>query len=416
MTISPDGRTIFASIDRDQTTSGPTSGSPQPSLCPGCIKKFEFLGYADNAGVSTIPTSIPLGTGASNAVTSLTKTLINSDNNNIWVPITDSNGDIIAEIDANGNNLDTITSSIYISSTIRTTAAGNPYLNRSITITPKNQPAAGTPVNVRFYLKFAELVSLMGAPGSNVTGINDVNIFKNNDANSAVMTNAPILVVPTTRANFSSDYVITASIDAFSSFYFAAANLSVLPLDLLSFTGRLQNDNSVLLNWKTENEVNTSHFVIERSADGIRYSGIGNVTANGRNNTGGSFNYAFTDNDAVNQSSQRLYYRLKMVDIDGTFKYSNIVSVSIPFITGKLAISPNPVFNEVKVSIASPDNGRVQWKLMDNVGRIVRKGTEQVKKGNGNNFTINMSRLSAGTYYLSVKGAGNDQDVKLQKL
>ena len=416
LTISPDGRTIFASIDRDQTTSGPTSGSPQPSLCPGCIKKFEFLGYADNAGVSTIPTSIPVGTGASNAVTSLTKTLINSDNNNIWVPITDSNGDIIAEIDANGNNLDTITSSIYISSTIRTTAAGNPYLNRSITITPKNQPAAGTPVNVRFYLKFAELVSLMGAPGSNVTGINDVNIFKNNDANSAVMTNAPILVVPTTRANFSSDYVITASIDAFSSFYFAAANLSVLPLDLLSFTGRLQNDNSVLLNWKTENEVNTSHFVIERSADGIRYSGIGNVTANGRNNTGGSFNYAFTDNDAVNQSSQRLYYRLKMVDIDGTFKYSNIVSVSIPFITGKLAISPNPVFNEVKVSIASPDNGRVQWKLMDNVGRIVRKGTEQVKKGNGNNFTINMSRLSAGTYYLSVKGAGNDQDVKLQKL
>ena len=414
--ISPDGRTIFASIDRDQTTSGPTSGSPQPSLCPGCIKKFEFLGYADNAGVSTIPTSIPVGTGASNTVTSLTTTLINSDNNNIWVPITDSNGDIIAEIDANGNNLDTITSSIYISSTIRTTAAGNPYLNRSITITPKNQPAAGTPVNVRFYLKAAELASLMGAPGSNVTGLTDVNIFKNNDANSSVMTNSPILVMPTTRANFSTDHVITASIDAFSSFYFAAANLTVLPLDLLSFTGRLQNDNSVLLNWKTENEINTSHFVLERSADGIRYSGIGNVTANGRNNAGGSFNYTFTDNDAVSQSSQKLFYRLRMVDIDGTYKYSHIVTISLPLTTGKLSISPNPVLNEMKVTIASPDHGKVQWKLMDNVGRIMLKGTEQVKKGDGNNFTINMNRLSAGTYYLSVKGAGNDQDVKIQKL
>jgi hypothetical protein len=53
---------------------------------------------------------------------------------------------------------------------------------------------------------------------------------------------------------------------------------------------------------------------------------------------------------------------------------------------------------------------------MDNVGRVLLKGTEQVKKGEGNNFTINMNRLSAGTYYLSVKGAGNDQNVKIQKL
>ena len=417
LAISPDGRTIFASIDRDQTTSGPTSGSPQPSLCPGCIKKFEFLGYADNAGVSTIPTSIPVGTGISNTVTSLTKTLVNSDNNNIWVPITDSNGDIIAEIDANGNNLDTITSSIYINTgATRTTPAGNPYLNRSITITPKNQPAPGTPVNIRFYLKAAELTSLIGTAGSNVTGINDVNIFKNNDPNSSAMTNTPILVIPTARTTFSSDYVITASIDAFSSFYFAAANLSVLPLDLLSFTGRLQNDNSVLLNWKTENEINTSHFAIERSIDGNRFTGIGNVTANGRNNAGGSFSYGFTDNDAVNQPSQRIYYRLKMVDIDGTFKYSNIVSISMPITTGRLNISPNPVLNEVKVSIASVADGRLQWKMMDNVGRTLLKGSEHVKKGAGNNFTIDMNRLPAGNYYLSVSGAGNDQRVKIQKL
>ena len=113
--------------------------------------------------------------------------------------------------------------------------------------------------------------------------------------------------------------------------FISRATNATLPLDLLSFTGNLQNNNTVLLNWKTENEINTSHFVIERSTDGIRYSGIGNVTANGRNNAGGSFNYSFTDNDAVNQSSQRLYYRLKMVDIDGSLKYSNIVSVSMPF-------------------------------------------------------------------------------------
>jgi hypothetical protein len=188
-----------------------------------------------------------------------------------------------------------------------------------------------------------------------------------------------------------------------------------LPLDLLSFTGQLQNNNTVLLNWKTENEINASHFVIERSIDGSRFLALGNVTANGRNNIPGSFNYTFTDNDAINQSSQKLLYRLKMVDIDGTYKYSNIVTVTLPFITGKMTISPNPVINEVKVMLASPEKGKIEWKLMDNVGRVVLKGSEQVSKG-ANNFSINMNRLAAGTYFLDVTGAGNDQRVKMQKL
>jgi hypothetical protein len=105
-----------------------------------------------------------------------------------------------------------------------------------------------------------------------------------------------------------------------------------------------------------------------------------------------------------------------MVDVDGTYEYSNTVTILMPFITGKLTVSPNPVINEVKISVASPEDGRVQWKLIDNVGRVMLKGTENVKKGSGNNFTINMTRLSAGTYYLSVRGAGNEQRVKMQKL
>jgi hypothetical protein len=68
------------------------------------------------------------------------------------------------------------------------------------------------------------------------------------------------------------------------------------------------------------------------------------------------------------------------------------------------------------VTIASPADGRVQWKLVDYVGRVILKGEEEVKKGEGNQFTVNMSRLSAGTYYLSLTGAGNNQEAKVQKL
>jgi hypothetical protein len=70
----------------------------------------------------------------------------------------------------------------------------------------------------------------------------------------------------------------------------------------------------------------------------------------------------------------------------------------------------------MKVSVTVPADGNVHWKLLDNVGRIIMKGTEQVKKGSGNNFTINMNRLAAGIYNLTVAGAGIDQKVKMQKL
>lgn len=414
LAFSPDGKDIFVIMDNTSTTSGPGSANPVVPNCAGCVQKYTFLGYYDNAGKSTIPTSIDVADGTVNSCNAGTTITIDNTNNNLWVPITGPDGNIMAEIFANGNNLGTVTSSFYKNSGPIRVANTTFYLDRNITITPQTQPSST--VKIRFYISKAELDALIADAGSGVFSINNLQILKNNDPCSATITEATLAITPTfAEAHGANGYVLQGDITSFSSFYFSSSNFT-LPLDLLSFTGHLQDNNSVLLNWKTENEINTSHFVIERSADGIRYSGIGNVTANGRNNAGGSFNYAFTDNDAVNQSSQRLYYRLKMVDIDGSLEYSNIVSVSMPFVTGKLGISPNPVLNEVKVTIASPDNGKVQWKLMDNVGRILLKGAQQVKKGEGNNFTINMNRLPAGTYYLSVKGAGNDQDVKIQKL
>lgn len=414
LAISPDGRTIFAAIDRNSTTSGPTTGSPQGSLCPGCIKKFEFLGYNDNAGVSTIPTSIPVGTGTANTVTAATTTVINSDNNNIWVPITDANGDIIAEIDANGNNLDTITASVYINTgAIRTAGSGKPYLDRSITINSRNPIPGGQSVNVRFYIKASELAALVAAPGSGITDINGINIFKNSDANSAVLTAATTTITPTARTTFSTDYVIKANITSFSSFYFAGS-LITLPLNLLTFTGNYIN-NATQLEWKTESEGNTSHFVVERGADGRTFNSIGTVAAHGT--TTSVTRYPYTDNDASLASSLVLYYRLKMVDIDGAYKYSSVIAITLPAITGKVTIIPNPVESggDVNVNMMAPANGKVDWRLIDNNGRTVLQSTYHAKKGN-NDMKINVDGLPAGLYNMVVSGAGINQTVKLSKL
>lgn len=414
LAFSPNGKDIFVVMDNNSTTSGPGSANPIVPSCAGCVQKYTFLGYSDVAGKSSIPTSIDVTDAVVNTCNTGTTITIDNTNNNLWVPITGPDGNIMAEIHANGNNLGTVTSSFYKNSgPIRISEAIH-YLDRNMTITPQTQPSST--VKVRLYISKAELDALIADGGSSVTAVGNLKILKNNDPCSNAVINSTIEIVPTyAEAHGANGYMLQADISSFSSFYFAANNFT-LPLDLLSFTGQLQNDHSVLLNWKTENEVNTSHFSVERSTDGIRFNGIGNVTANGRNNTGGTFHYSLTDNDAINQPSQKLYYRLKLVDIDGTYKYSNVVSVSMPPITGKLTISPNPVMSEMKVTLTSIADGKVQWKLVDNVGRIIMKGAEQVKKGNGNNFTINMNRLPAGTYSLNVMGAGIDQKVKIQKL
>lgn len=237
MAVSPDGKEIFIIMDKSLSTSGPSQDNPTTLNCTGCVIKYNFLGYNDNAGASTISNAIPIAPGLNNQLTGSTPTIINSDNNNLWVPVTDSLGNIIAEIDANGNNLGNITATLYKNSgTVRTTPNGTPYLDRSLTINVQNQPPVGNPVNVRLYLTAAELAALVAAPGSGVTNINNINIFRNADADGSTLTTLPTNITPVSRTAFGNDYVLKASIDTFSTFYFANAT-SVPITPMFTFTG-----------------------------------------------------------------------------------------------------------------------------------------------------------------------------------
>ena len=153
---------------------------------------------------------------------------------------------------------------------------------------------------------------------------------------------------------------------------------------------------------------------MERSSDANTFLPIGEVKAHGSNNS--TTLYSYTDNNILNFSSPVIYYRLKMTDQDGSFKYSGIVSVTLTYITGKVTVAPNPVINDVKVNVSSAEDGKVQWKLIDNAGRVLFQNSTHVKKGIANSITISMDKLASGSYFLSVSGAGIDQKIKLQKL
>lgn len=408
LAFSPDGKTVFAAIDRDGSTSGPSQASPIVSKCPGCIKKYEFLGYADNAGASTIPTGIPVAQGVGNTCVTGTTVTINSDNDSYWVPITDPNGDIVAEINANNQQLGLITSSFYTNGGAIRSAGSVRYANRSITITPANQPSS--PVKIRLYISANDFNTLDADANSGITSKDDMKILKNGDAscNSSGIGSATTLIATTVTAH-GTGYVLQGNINSFSTFFFAGSNIT-LPVSLLSFTASLQG-NSSLLRWSTANELNLSRFIIERSSDGKNFEEVSTVEATGKS----SASYSFADNDVVQHNASVLYYRLKEVDESHAYTYSDIVSVALPYITGRVTAYPNPFAGEMTVAIAVQKDQQVQWKLVDNNGRVVLQNREIVKRGN-NMLKVKAQKLAAGFYYLNVSGADINQRIKLQKL
>lgn len=168
---------------------------------------------------------------------------------------------------------------------------------------------------------------------------------------------------------------------------------SALPLKLLSFSAKLINGET-LLNWETENEINTKHFEIERSIDGVHFSKIASELALGR----GSNNYNTTDAKPQTGSN---YYRLKMVDKDGKFIYSSIllakVSAEDKF---KFVMYPNPVKD---VLIIAPTG--MAFPVQINIYN--QKGQKVIAKQISRSATIlPVGHLSKGMYIVQVISNG----------
>ena len=413
LAFAPNGKDLFLVMDNSSATSGPGTANPSAAACPGCVVKYTFLGYADNGnGFSTLPKSIAVTTGTLNTCNSGTPVTIDGTNNFLWVPITGPDGNIMAEINAMGQNLGLITSSFYKNSGAVRAANGKKYLDRNMTITPAN--VFSSPVKVRLYILKPELDALIASPTSGVTSISNLQILKNNDACGGVLSSN---TTQFTVANTATDlvqgvngYVLQTAVSSFSTFYFAAANI-VLPVDLISFNGTLQSDLSALLKWKTSNEINTAGFNVERSIDGNNFKQIAFLKATGSNSL---FDYNYIDKDAVDQQSTVLYYRLQIMNNDGSFKYSNNVTITLPVTKAIINIAPNPVVDDLRGTIVSPFTANVTLRIFDNTGRLMLQTNTFVKKGT-NNFIQNINHLASGAYYLDISGNGIISKTKFQK-
>lgn len=180
-----------------------------------------------------------------------------------------------------------------------------------------------------------------------------------------------------------------------------------IPLELLTFEG-VEKDKTAQLTWRTASEINFSHFEVERSTDAQNWTLVSTVKGQkdaqkdilsfSRNTEGA---YFLNDDKAFTQSSLVLY-RLKMVDNDGAFKYSKVVSVQQR--TGdfsRLKLYPNPTQNDLHLLIDAPNAAIQTIDILDVVGKVWQHKTINLQKGQ-NQEILNVSALPTGVYFLQT--------------
>ncbi len=198
----------------------------------------------------------------------------------------------------------------------------------------------------------------------------------------------------------SSNSYTWSGITSFSNFGGTAGTISSLPIELISFQANCAGDNQVDVTWSTASEHNTSHFVVEKSRDGLNWTILSTLGAAG--NSIAIIEYALKDN---NVASGTTYYRLTQFDNDGVSETFNISSVNCgdqQAITSNLVTYPNPSNGSFYIDFYTQDiTGPSLISVFDARGVIIYRQDVLVEKGS-NVFHIEDLEAAPGMYYIQV--------------
>jgi hypothetical protein len=203
-----------------------------------------------------------------------------------------------------------------------------------------------------------------------------------------------------------------------------AAINSLLPVELVSFIASVDHLNSIL-RWETATEINNFGFEIERRIIGdkdLASTNNGNTTktlvwskasfVSGSGTSNSPKNYSFTDR---NLHPGRYAYRIKQIDQDGTFKYSQSVEVEVGLVPKVLTLSqnyPNPFNPMTTIEFTLAEDSKVSLKVFDMLGReVAMLMSRELKAGVLHQETFDVSKLSSGMYIYRLQ-TGNKSLVK----
>lgn len=333
-----------------------------------------------------------------------------------WIDF-ESGGKLVASIQPNGQNLGSTDVQAFIHSGAVRSTSTQYYHNRNITIKPATTSLADS-VTVRFYFLDSETEALINATGcagcTKPASAYHLGVSKYSDSddsfeNGTIMDNnsgswSYILPAQAVKVPFDRGYYAEFKVKDFSEFWLNNGGFdraTPLPVQLVQFTAEKAGSDA-LLKWTTASEENVSHYEVELARNNEdmqanRFSKIGEAASAG--NSTAQRNYSFTDREP-NKSGVR-YYRLKMIDKDGSFRYSPVR----PVIFGDVIwqIYPNPSDGLFMLAFQLGNGEKLAARIYDARGRLVKQ-YDLMSSGFPQKLNIDLRGLASGVYMMEAGG------------
>jgi hypothetical protein len=177
-------------------------------------------------------------------------------------------------------------------------------------------------------------------------------------------------------------------------------NFSALPVQIKNYKAVRTNSKQITISWNSLNEVNNSHFTLERSADNQNFNTIARIPGTNKDQL-----YAFTDNSPLNGDN---FYRLSQTDLDGKTTYYEILKSRLDLLFSNLTINPNPVNDQLHFSYRSNEKGSLKVTIYNSAGLLIKQW-DLNKQEEVYNETLFLGDLSKGNYLLKMEGRSGSQ-------
>jgi len=183
----------------------------------------------------------------------------------------------------------------------------------------------------------------------------------------------------------------------------------IVPVEMTTFSSSVK-DNAIYLIWITATEKNNLGFSIERSTDKSNWTAIGFVTGTGTSSVPN--NYSYVDNSAKAGIN---YYRLKQIDNNGSFEYSEVINVNLSALKRYVLSEnyPNPFNPSTNISFTIPNNSKVSLKVYDMLGKEVALLVNEYRPAGRYEVKFSAANLASGTYIYRLQSDGFSESKKM---
>lgn len=200
------------------------------------------------------------------------------------------------------------------------------------------------------------------------------------------------------------------------SFYYKAftSMVTVLPVKMIDFKA-VSNNEVPVVSWTTTMEENSKSFDVYRSLDGINYTLVSTLAAQG--NSQSLNNYSFADNNLYGQATPNVFYKLKVTDLNGAYTWSTIVHFSQAIESSNTAIAsvyPNPTKGSININFSSISENDFTLELVDMYGNVHHSLTNNDINGQYS-VNIDFSDLANGVYFVKLNENGQSSTIKIIK-